>query len=126
MREPSISLFQNLIVIGANSLKQTLFQKVERCMKKGKRTKRYLLMKSNNIHIMKKCQHIKHCIYFDISNGIDNYCGCIKRYLHKEEAENPSKSRQIKINSQYGKSIYMHAKREPCRNAQGHNHPSKF
>lgn len=28
------------------------------------------------------------------AQSIDNYFGCIKRYLNKEEAENPLKSRQ--------------------------------
>jgi len=35
------------------------------------------------------------CNYADSAECIDNYCGCIKRYLNKDEAENPSKSRHL-------------------------------
>lgn len=36
-----------------------------------------------------KCPYRVHCNYADTTECIDNYCGCIKCYLNKEEAENP-------------------------------------
>lgn len=41
-----------------------------------------------------KCTYVKCCNYVD--SAVLIYCGSIKRYLNKEEAENPSKSRQRK------------------------------
>jgi hypothetical protein len=39
------------------------------------------------------------CNYADSIECIDNDCGCIKRYLNKDEAENPLKSRQLLKNN---------------------------
>ena len=45
------------------------------------------------LNITQKCPYVDCCNYADSTECIDNYCGCIKRYLNKDEAENPSKSR---------------------------------
>ena len=45
-------------------------------------------------NITQKCSHADCCNYADSTECIDNYLGCIKCILNKEEAENPSKSRQ--------------------------------
>lgn len=47
----------------------------------------------SNLNTTQKCPYMGCCNYADSAECIDNYCGCIKRYLNKEEAENPSKSR---------------------------------
>lgn len=49
----------------------------------------------SNQNITQKCSYVDCCNYADGTECIDNYFGCIKRYLNKEEAENPSKSRQF-------------------------------
>lgn len=43
----------------------------------------------------RKCTYVDCCNYADSIECIDNDCGCIKRYLNQEDAENPSKSRQF-------------------------------
>ena len=46
------------------------------------------------LNITQKCPCVDCCNYADSTECIDNYCGCMKYNLYKEEAENPSKSRQ--------------------------------
>ena len=57
------------------------------------------------LNITQKCPYVDCCNYADSTECIDNYCGCIKRYLNKDEAENPSKSRHYLINRSYGKRM---------------------
>lgn len=45
------------------------------------------------------------CNYADSAECIDNYFGCIKRYLNMDEAENPLKSRQERKQILYGKRM---------------------
>ena len=47
----------------------------------------------STLNTTQKCPYVDCCNYADSTECIDNYCGCIKRYLNKDEAENPSKSR---------------------------------
>ena len=52
----------------------------------------------------RKCTYVDCCNYADSIECIDNDCGCIKRYLNQEEAENPLKSRhRFKITRNYEK-----------------------
>lgn len=47
----------------------------------------------SNLNITQKCPYMDCCNYADSAECIDNYFGCIKRYLNMDEAENPLKSR---------------------------------
>ena len=43
--------------------------------------------------ITQNCLYWKSCKYADSTECIDNYCGCLRSQINKEEAENPKKSR---------------------------------
>ena len=47
----------------------------------------------SNLNITQKCPYMGCCNYADSAECLDNYFGCIKRYLNMDEAENPLKSR---------------------------------
>lgn len=43
----------------------------------------------NNNFVSKNCKYIQYCSFKDTSKCLDLPLGCLKRYMIKEDAENP-------------------------------------